>query len=114
MFARRQQQPNAADKNAAAHSNWQKFHQGPPAAVQLYLQSVSDQLQLGDSLHSFMQQLLQDKCEAATCPSCGCSASPNAAAGSPVEQLFLREVLVVTSSAMISINVPKYKCNRCG
>jgi hypothetical protein len=91
---------------------WQKFHQGPPGSVQLYLQSVSDQLQLGDSLHSFMQQLVQGKCEAATCPSCGSSASPSAAAGSSVEQLFVREVLVVTFSAMISINVPKFKCNR--
>jgi hypothetical protein len=110
----RQHQPTAADKNAAAHINWQKFHQGPPGSARLYLQSVPDQLQLDDSMHSFMQQLLQDKCEAATCPGCGSNASPNAAAGATVEKLFVREVLVVTPSAMISINVPKFKCNRCG
>lgn len=114
-FPKRQHQPTAADKNSAAHSNWQKFHDGPPGSVQQYLQSVSDQLQLNDSMHSFKQQLLQDKCDAATCPGCGSSASPNAAAGAAaVERLFEREVLVVTSSAMISISVPRFKCNRCG
>lgn len=111
LFGARRPPPSAADKNEAKNDSWLEFGRG---AKQQFLEAVPDQMQLDASLDNHLQQQLQNQAEAAACPSCSCSSSAGNAAGSGLQQLYTREVAVVASSAFVSIQVPRFKCNRCG
>ncbi|WIA23666.1 hypothetical protein OEZ85_000367 [Tetradesmus obliquus] len=110
LFGARRPSPSAADKNEAKNDSWLEFGRG---ARQQFLEAVPDQMQLDASLDNYLQQQLQNQADAAACPSCSCSSSAGNAAGSGLQQLYTREVAVVASSAFVSIQVPRFKCNRC-
>lgn len=91
---------STASMREAEARNWEEFHKGPGSTA-VWLQHYLEHRDVRDVLMRHLQEMLISRCSTVDCPECGHMASQ------PFRNV---EVLVVTSTGVLGLHVPRYTC----